>query len=99
MYFNRLINTCPKFIKDGMEEHTIEFIVDVIGWIGTVMILLAYWMITSERVTAKSIVYQLLNAFGSIGILINAYYFGAMPSVGLNMIWLGIAVFGLVKHK
>jgi formate hydrogenlyase subunit 3/multisubunit Na+/H+ antiporter MnhD subunit len=71
--------------------------IEIIGWLGTAGVLLAYLLITSNKVTANSAVYQLLNLFGAIGIIINSSHHNAIPSVGLNVIWLLIAVYGLIQ--
>ncbi|MEM1125108.1 MAG: hypothetical protein AAGI71_00535 [Bacteroidota bacterium] len=68
---------------------------DIIGWIGAALILLAYGLLTAERTDARSVFYQVLNVFGSIGLIINALYYGALPSFGLNVVWVGIAFYGL----
>lgn len=71
----------------------IEFIVNIIGWIGAVSLLASYFLISNGKVHGKSYLYQFLNFIGSIGFIVNSYYFGAMPSVALNVIWLFIAIF------
>ncbi|MCL5783997.1 MAG: hypothetical protein M1142_01415 [Patescibacteria group bacterium] len=40
---------------------------------------------------------QPLNLFGAVGIIINSAIHYALPSVGLNIIWLFIALYGLTK--
>lgn len=74
-------------------------IYETIGWIGTGLVLLAYLMVSTRKMNATSREYQLMNLFGSIGILINSAVHGAIPSVGLNVVWLLIAVYGLLSAK
>ena len=39
--------------------------IDILGWIGAVLILLAYALISFKKVEGNSIKYQLLNVVGS----------------------------------
>lgn len=72
-------------------------IYEIVGWTGTILILLAYLLVSTKRITSDSKEYQLLNLFGAIGIIVNSLYHGAIPSVGLNIIWFLIALFALSK--
>jgi hypothetical protein len=75
---------------------TVLFI-EVIGWAGAGMILLAYLLLSAGRLAARSITYQGLNLVGAIAFVINSGWNGAIPSATLNVIWAGIAVFALVR--
>lgn len=74
-------------------------IFEVIGWSGTGAILLAYALVSTGRISSTSKNYQLLNLFGAIGIIINSLVHRAIPSVGLNIIWFFIAIYGLIKSR
>jgi hypothetical protein len=43
------------------------------------------------------VVYQALNVVGSGLLIINSYYYRAMPSVAVNVFWIGIGVFSLAR--
>lgn len=70
-------------------------LIEASGWAGALLILAAYALLTSGRVTAKSSLYQWLNVFGAIGLIINGVANKALPSAGLNIVWLGIGLFAL----
>jgi len=72
-------------------------IYEIIGWAGTFSILLAYFLVSTKRVSADNVKYQFLNLIGAIGVIINSGIHKAAPSVGLNIVWLLIALYGLVK--
>jgi hypothetical protein len=72
-------------------------IYEVIGWLGTIAILWAYFLISTRKTTSNSRKYQLLNFFGALGIIINSAVHGAIPSVGLNIAWLLIASYALFR--
>lgn len=72
-------------------------IYEIIGWTGTSAILLAYLLVSTKRLKADDKKYQILNLVGAIGIIVNSGVHGTIPSVGLNVVWLLIAIYGLVR--
>ncbi|MDQ3632916.1 MAG: hypothetical protein M3405_00180 [Acidobacteriota bacterium] len=72
-----------------------EFWIDVLGWIGALLILTAYALISLKKVEGDSLFYQLLNIVGSIFLVINTYYWKAFPSTLVNVVWAIIAVFAI----
>lgn len=72
-------------------------IYEVIGWVGTFLILVAYFLLETRKLTAKSKKYQLLNILGATGIIVNSAIHGAIPSIGLNVAWVLIALYALYK--
>lgn len=76
-----------------------NLLVNLTGWLGALMLLLAYLLVSSRRLAGDSLVYQLLNLAGSVCLLWNAYHFGAYPSVGVNTIWIVIALFTISKSR
>ena len=52
---------------------------------------------TAGRITSDSRIYQWLNVIGALGILINAGWHQAVPSVVLNIIWAGIGIVALIR--
>ena len=70
-------------------------IVDVLGWVGTVLYLFAYALVSVKKVEGDSFLYQGLNIVAGILLVINTFYWRAYPSLGLNAAWIGIALFTL----
>jgi hypothetical protein len=73
-------------------------IIDVLGWIGTVIFLIAYGLVSTKKVEGDSWLYQGLNFFAGIFLIINTIYLRAYPSAGLNIAWVGIAIFTLGRR-
>jgi hypothetical protein len=69
--------------------------VDVVGWAGAALVLAAYGLVSTKRLDGDSVVYQLLNVIGAVGMLINTYVRGALPSAAVNLIWIGLGVYVL----
>ncbi|MBS0392990.1 MAG: hypothetical protein JSR54_00120 [Proteobacteria bacterium] len=76
-----------------------RLMIEGIGWVGAVMVLLAYGLLTTRRVAAASSSYQWLNGAGSLGLMINSAWNGAFPSVFLNGIWLALTVYALTRSR
>lgn len=70
-------------------------LIEVAGWVGGVLILTGYALLTSGRLTATSPLYQWLNVVGAVGLIVNGLANRAYPSVGLNVVWVGIGLFAL----
>jgi len=72
-------------------------IYEIIGWLGAVLILLAYLLLTLKKIRSNSRCFQILNLLGAIFVIINSLVHHALPSVGLNIIWVLIAIVGLAR--
>ncbi len=72
-------------------------IFEVLGWSGTILILLAYFLVSFQKITANSSIYQALNLFGAGFVFLNVFVHQAYPSAGLNLVWLIIALIALLK--
>ena len=68
-----------------------------IGWIGAALVLIAYCLLSIQWMEGNSISYQALNVTGAILLVVNSYYLGAYPSVGVNVAWVGIAMIALFR--
>ena len=71
---------------------TLGLLMEIVGWIGAVLILAAYGLLTAGRLSANSLAYQAANVVGALGFIANGWWHKALPSTVLNVIW---AVIGL----
>ena len=76
---------------------TLNLLMEVAGWIGALLILAGYGLLSAGRLDARSPTYQWLNVVGAIGFIANSSWNGAWPSAALNVIWVGIGVVALVR--
>ena len=72
-----------------------QIMIDVLGWTGTVLYLVAYSLVSLKKVEGDSPLYQGINIVAGVLLIINTFYWRAYPSLGLNAAWIGIAVFTL----
>jgi hypothetical protein len=75
----------------------IQIAVEVAGWAGALLILLAYLLISAGKLTGQSIAYQAMNIVGAAGFVINGWWHRAIPSTVLNVVWMGIGAVALWK--
>lgn len=76
---------------------TISLLIEAVGWTGALMLLLAYGLLTAGRIAGTSVGYQLLNVAGSVALVVNSGWNGALPSASLNLVWMAIGVAALCK--
>lgn len=70
---------------------------DTVGWTGAALVLIAYGLLSIQWMNGNSISYQALNVTGALLLVVNSYYLGAYPSVGVNAAWVGIAAITLFR--
>ncbi len=76
-----------------------ELLVEAAGWGGALLILGAYALLTAERVTSRSPLYQGMNVVGAAGFIVNGWWHGAIPSAALNVIWMLIGLVALWRMQ
>lgn len=76
-----------------------KILIQVVGWIGTFLIVLAYFLVSHKKIDSSNKYYQLMNFFGAIGIGINVFYQRAWAAVVLQIVWGIIAIFFLIRKK
>ena len=73
--------------------------IDIIGWIGSVMVVLAYGLNITGKLSSDAMSYYLLNIAGSAMLIVNTIYHNALPSAAINVVWIVIAVIALFRKK
>jgi hypothetical protein len=76
-----------------------NYFVEIIGWIGAVLITGAYFFNINGKLSSASRVYILSNLLGGIFFTINTLVHHAYPSMIVNIIWIFIAVAALFKKE
>lgn len=74
-----------------------KFLVDTIGWIGSVEVIAAYGLNSYQKIKSNSLLFQLLNLTGGSFLIINTIYYSAYPSAFINVVWVGIASMAIVQ--
>jgi hypothetical protein len=78
---------------------TIDILIEVIGWAGSVLIVGAYALNLSGKIEATDLRYIWANIVGAVFFMVNSYSHGAMPSVVVNIIWIGFAINSIIQIR
>jgi hypothetical protein len=71
---------------------------EVCGWIGAILVLYAYFMVSTQRVAGSSANFQMINILGALFLVIYTYNCQAYASMIVNLIWIGIGLNTALKH-
>jgi len=74
-----------------------EIIIDTIGWFGMIVLIAAYLLVSNKKVDSQSKAYQGMNVIASFCLIINTGYYGAYPAAALNVVWVLMGLFFLVR--
>ncbi len=78
---------------------TTVVVVNVLGWAGMALLISAYALVTAGWLTGTALRFQLMNLFGGAGLMVNSAYYDAWPSAALNLVWVAIGIFGLIRAR
>ena len=68
---------------------------DIPGWIGAVLIVLAFWLLTHKVVHSHSRAYLYLNLIAGLLLGYDAYVHQTFAGLSINIVWIVIALYGL----
>ena len=71
--------------------------VHVIGFVGTFLVLGAYFMVSLGRISSASFAYQGINLFGAALLTVYGVLLAAWASIALNAVWGLIAFIALTR--
>ena len=74
-------------------------IIEIIGWLGSALIIYAYAMNIFKKMSSDSVAYYALNIIGSACLIINTFYHHAIPSAAINIVWIVIGISALIRRK
>ena len=73
--------------------------IEILGWLGSIMVILAYALNIYKRLNSDSIAYYFLNIAGSSFLIINTLYHHAIPSTMVNVVWVLIAIAAILNKS
>jgi len=74
----------------------------IVGIIGTLLVLIAFFLLQARKLHGNGPVYQLLNAIGAAAIIVSLVYQFNLASMLLEIAWLLISLYGLavgIRHR
>jgi hypothetical protein len=71
---------------------------DWAGYLGVVLVLLAYLLLQARKLHGNGLTYQLLNLFGALGVLLSLL-FGSfnLAAFAMEAAWLAISLYGIAR--
>lgn len=70
---------------------------NILGWYGAVAILVAYALVSFSFISANSMLFQIINLTGAVGIIVISLYKKVYQSVVLNVVWTIIALVAIIN--
>ena len=74
-----------------------KLLIDVLGWTGSVLYLLAYALVSMKKAEGDSLLYQGMNIIAGILLVVYTLSLGAYATTGLNAVWVTIGLLTLGK--
>jgi hypothetical protein len=72
-----------------------ELFINILGWTGSVLYLLAYTLISMKKTEGDSVLYQGMNIIAGGLLVVYTLSLGAYATTGLNAVWVAIGLFTL----
>ena len=70
---------------------------DVIGFLGAIAILLAYFLLQAKKMSPDGLVYSVLNLVGAVLILFSLINAWNLTAVFIEIIWFGLSLVGIFR--
>jgi hypothetical protein len=80
-----------------LSEKDLDLLVEIIGWIGSIEILLAYGLNSYQKIRSDSLAFSLLNLTGGLFLMLYTIYKDAFANTFVNLVWVIIALIALGK--
>ena len=72
-----------------------NFIINILGWTGSILYLLAYALVSMKKTEGDSLLYQGINILAGVLLVIYTLALNAYATTGLNAVWVAIGLFTL----
>jgi len=74
-----------------------KVLIDVIGWIGSVLVIAAYGLNSYQKIRSDSLWFLVLNLIGGIFLIVYSVYYTAYANTFINVVWVIIAIPAMIK--
>lgn len=68
---------------------------NTLGIIGDILVIIAFFLLQTQRIKSNDLSYSLLNFTGSFGVLYSLIYYWNLPSFVIECAWVAISGWGL----
>ncbi len=70
---------------------------DVVGMLGTALIVVSYFLLQIGRIESRSLSYSVANGLGATGILFSLYFDFNLSAFAIEAFWLLISIYGAYR--
>lgn len=70
---------------------------DGLGWIGAVVVLVPYALVSTGRLAGTTSTFRTLNIVGGLLLMVDAWYHANFPSVAVNALWIVIGLYAMKR--
>ena len=71
---------------------------DIIGFIGVILTLSAYYFVNTSKWSSESLSYLLFNLVGSSFLMFSLMFNWNLPAVLIEVAWISISIIGLYRY-
>lgn len=72
---------------------SLKLLINVLGWTGSILYLLAYALVSMKKTEGDSLLYQGLNIVAGVLVVMYTISLGAYATTGLNLVWVAVGIF------
>ena len=72
-----------------------KLLIDILGWTGSILYLLAYALVSAKKTEGDSLLYQGMNILARVLLVVYTLSLGAYTTTGLNILWVAIGILTL----
>ena len=69
--------------------------IDILGWTGSVLYLVAYALVSMKKTEGDSLLYQGMNIIAGVLLVVYSLALSAYATTGLNAVWVAIGLITL----
>ncbi len=78
-------------------EQILDFTFNAIGIAGVALIIVAFFLLQSGKLTSEKMIYPVLNLVGAILHIVSLYRFWNVASFVIEIFWIAISAYGIWK--
>jgi predicted membrane protein len=72
--------------------------IDTIGMLGTLLVVIAYYLLQLERTDPKGLTYNMINLVGAVLLLFSLCFHFNLASFVIEIFWIAASLIGLWKY-
>jgi hypothetical protein len=72
---------------------------DVVGTLGVVIVLVAYFLLQTARLDGTSLAYSVINLVGAMLITVSLLYEFNFSAFVIEIFWMAISIYGIVRAR